>query len=280
MIVIADLVHFLAIVNNRTKQQNSPHYIYTSDVYFLSFSLNIALDTHPMCIHNEYMRIKNGLLQYWQYAHIYNRGVDKRIIFKSNNDRSRFMLTMRVVLLKNADRVSWIIQKREKQLLSSVSQKHLLHEYGPPIVDLLAFCFMPNHFHIVLRSQTREHIAKFTQRLSNSYTRYFNTKYKRKGCLFESKYQIVPIESDEQLIHVIRYTHTNPANSTKLNLTATQLKNYLWSSLPAYLLGESKMCSINQVLSHFASIDDFWKFTKAGINKSEPIDPKLLIDTN
>lgn len=214
------------------------------------------------------------------YAHIYNRGVDRRIIFKSDEDRNRFMLTMRMVLLKNTDKVSLILHKRRKKIITSIKQRNLASEFGPSIVEILAFCLMPNHYHILLRASKQEDITKFAQRLANSYTRYFNTKYKRKGRLFESSYKIVLVHTDEQLIHLTRYIHTNPANSKKLSLSSMQLRKYQWSSLPAYLKGDSKMCDIQFVLALFQDIPDFWEFTKAGIHIDEELDEKLLLDKN
>lgn len=213
------------------------------------------------------------------YAHIFNRGVDKRTIFKSDRDRNRFMLTMRIALLEKGERVSFILRKREKELLTSMKQKHLLSLYGPPLLEIISFCLMPNHFHICVKAPRKENITKFAQRLGNSYTLYFNKKYARKGRLFESSYKTVPIKTDEQLIHLVRYIHTNPANSIKRALSALQLKSYLWSSLPAYLKNSSEMCVIDQVLSFFKDTNDFWEFTKAGIKlKEEKLSNDLLID--
>ncbi len=214
------------------------------------------------------------------YAHIYNRGVDKRSIFKSDKDRSRFMLTMRIAVLEKAEKVSLILKKREKELISSINQQTLTELYGPPMVTILAFCLMSNHYHIIVKADRQENISKFAQRLANSYTLYFNKKCGRKGRLFESTYKEVLIHTDEQLVHVVRYVHTNPSNSKRLMLSASQLKLYQWSSLPAYLKGEAKMCEITQILNFYTSPDDFWKFTKAGIKQQENIDPAILIDND
>lgn len=214
------------------------------------------------------------------YAHIYNRGVDRRTIFQSVGDYSRFMLTMRVVALSDTSAVSTLLRMREKQLITSIKQKNLEQQFGPLIVRIISFCQMPNHYHIVLKSDSMNAISMYASRLANSYTRFFNTKHDRKGRLFESSYKLVQVKTDEQLVHVVRYVHTNPSNSTKLNLNEKQLQNYMWSSLPAYLKGKSKMCDIDEVLSHFSSIVDFWEFTKAGIKHSENLSEDLLIDSD
>ncbi len=231
-----------------------------------------------MWVHTFDMKEEIAIVDEPIYAHIYNRGVDKRSIFKSDRDRNRFMLTMRIALLQGAEKVSLILRKREKELISSISQHTLTQLYGPPMVTILAFCLMPNHYHIIVKANRQEDISKFAQRLANSYTLYFNKKYDRKGRLFESTYKEVVIRTDEQLVHVVRYVHTNPSNSKRLMFNVRQLRVYQWSSLPAYLRRESRMCDIEQVLSFYSSIDDFWKFTKAGIKHQENIDSELLID--
>jgi len=221
----------------------------------------------------------NNLCNIPIYAHIFNRGVDKRDIFNDIKDRERFMLIMRIVLLSKSEQVSTILRKRQILSITSIKQLHLNELYGPPLLDILAFCLMPNHFHIIVKSQSFEYISKYAQKLGNSYTRYYDTKNKRSGHLFESRYKIVPIISNEQLIHSVRYVHTNPSNSSRLSLNSKQLRLYKWSSLPAYLQGTSKMCNIREILQFYPSVDDFWEFTKYGIKTTEPIDPTILIDT-
>lgn len=82
--------------------------------------------------------------------------------------------------------------------------------YGKEI-NLLAYCLMPNHFHLLIYSlNDPTQIAHFMQSLITTYVMYFNKKYKRTGGLFGHKYRAVLITSDDQLWHISRYIHLNP----------------------------------------------------------------------
>jgi len=173
------------------------------------------------------------------YAHLYNRGVEKRNIFLKTKDYDRFMLSIRTNLLTHTPQISTLLRQKTTGLLPSISQKHLNEHFGPPMLEILCFCLMPNHYHLLVKSKSKQNISKFAQRLGNSYTLFFNTKYSRKGRLFESKYQMVSVETEDQLVHLCRYIHTNPANTKQNLLKNKSLKQYLWSSLPAYLKGRN-----------------------------------------
>lgn len=72
---------------------------------------------------------------------------------------------------------------------------------------------MPTHIHLVLKQTQPAGISIFMGNILNGYTRYFNTKHHRKGPLWESKFQNVLVENDEQLLHLTRYIHLNPTSA-------------------------------------------------------------------
>ena len=106
---------------------------------------------------------------------------------------------------------------------------------------------MPNHFHFLIRQLKENGISKFMSQISNSYTKYFNTKYNRIGPLFQGAFKAVLIESDEQLIHVSRYIHLNPVVSGLIK----NLEDYRWSSYLEYIKPNDTFCSINEILGFF-----------------------------
>jgi len=81
-----------------------------------------------------------------------------------------------------------------------------------PLVQILAYCIMPTHIHLVLYEKQEKGISEYMRRLLNSYTRYFNEKVKRKGPLWQSRFKKVLVNSDEQLLHLTRYVHLNPVS--------------------------------------------------------------------
>lgn len=118
---------------------------------------------------------------------------------------------------------------------------------------------MPNHFHLLLKQLTEGGITKFVGNFSNSYTRYFNTRNKRIGHLFQGVFKAVRIEDDEQFIHVLRYIHLNPVVS--LIIKETGLEDYPYSSFAEYLGRRDGFCHKNMILDHYSSIENLKSFT-------------------
>ncbi|TSC97400.1 MAG: hypothetical protein CEN88_48 [Candidatus Berkelbacteria bacterium Licking1014_2] len=85
------------------------------------------------------------------------------------------------------------------------------------IIQIIAYCLMPTHLHLILKQLVENGISIFMGDVLNSYTKYFNTKHKRKGPLWESKFKNVLVDDDEQLLHLTRYIHLNPATAFLVN---------------------------------------------------------------
>lgn len=188
--------------------------------------------------------------------HVVNRSIAQIPIFKGIRDYQR---TLEVIdfyrYIKPSLSFSHYkrLPKKEKQIFyeNLKKKKHL--------VGILAFCLMPNHSHFLLRQRQDNGISTFMRNFQNSYARYFNTKYKRAGAVFQAMFKAVRIETDEQLMHVSRYIHLNPVSAYLIEIN--ELKNYPWSSYPIYL-GKSKSHFINldSILFHFKTRSTFEKF--------------------
>lgn len=74
-----------------------------------------------------------------------------------------------------------------------------------PLVKILAYILMPNHFHILLQEIEEGGISKFMQGLCGSMTMSFNTKYKSKGSIFQGSYKGKTIDTDEYLKRLAVY---------------------------------------------------------------------------
>lgn len=173
-----------------------------------------------------------------QIYHIFNRGSEKRIIFQSIRDRSRFIKSIRYYQLADP---------KPSFSKFSLSQKKDLG--NQKIVELLCYCLMPNHFHLLIKQIEDDGVSKFMSRFLNSYTKYFNTKYDRVGALMQGQFKAVLVESDEQLIHLSRYIHLNPF----VSFLTKDLKNYSWSSYKEYIGDHLGFCSKEEILSFFKS---------------------------
>ena len=123
-------------------------------------------------------------------------------------------------------------------------------------VDLLAYCLMPNHFHLLVKQKGNTGVSNFMKQLSNAYTQYFNSKYKRSGSLFEGPFKSVAITNDELLAHTSRYIHLNPVIGN-----ISKEPEYEWSSYNEYISeSPTKLCHTKPVLDFFPSVYAYKKF--------------------
>jgi putative transposase len=171
------------------------------------------------------------------YYHIFNRGVDKRTIFQDREDYTRFLYFLKIYLS------STDLLHREFPLLRTNIVSNNLHGK----VELLAFCLMPNHFHLLVNQKEKDGITKFMRPLMNAYTKYFNSRHERVGHLFQGVYKAILVDTDEYLLHLSRYIHLNP-----LDRGAT-VDEYEWSSYPYYLdKKESDWLNPKQITDYFS----------------------------
>jgi putative transposase len=114
-----------------------------------------------------------------QFYHVYNRGVGRQPIFRET-ENYRFLL------------------RRVKQYARGLN------------ITIVAYCLMPNHYHLLLRQDGLEPAGRFPQRVFNSYTKAFNRRYERTGTLFEGPFKAIHVDRESYLLHLCRYIHANP----------------------------------------------------------------------
>ncbi len=182
------------------------------------------------------MPAKNAIKEFVadSYYHIYNRGVEKRIIFQDEQDYTVFLSYLKTYLTKKdvsalravlADpEASW---RKKDQALKQLRLNNFFDT-----ITLISYCLMPNHFHFLIKQTEGTAIDRFMQSLFTRYTMYFNKKYHRVGPLFQGVYKAVRVETDEQLLHLSRYIHRNPAS---LASQGESLRSYSLSSYPQFL---------------------------------------------
>lgn len=144
------------------------------------------------------------------YYHLYNRGVEKRKIFLDDQDYAVFM-----GLLKRHLDVDLVVGSHGRQY------KWLADE-----VEIIAFCLMPNHFHLLLYQIEIDAVTKLLRAVCSSYVAYFNNKYDRVGPLFQGIFKAVKVDRSDYLLYLTWYIHRNPSNYME----------WEWSSL-SYWLG-------------------------------------------
>lgn len=146
------------------------------------------------------------------YYHVYNRGVEKRVIFLDDQDYTVFL-----GLLKK-----YLTGSRE-----GMTHHHKFETLGEQ-VKLLAYCLMPNHFHLLFYQQSEDAITKLMRRVTTGYVMYFNQRYARVGGLFQGRYKASQITADAYLHHISRYIHLNPED----------YKHWPYSSYTCYVGGK------------------------------------------
>jgi putative transposase len=143
------------------------------------------------------------------YYHLYNRGVNKELIYRDDADYRVFLNLI-------------------KRILSPIPH---IDNYGRQFtnlsgqIELNAFCLMPNHFHLLVYQDSVDGITKFMRSLSTAYAMYFNKKYTLIGHKFQSAYRASLIDSEIYFQYISHYIHLNPSDYTA----------WRYSSLSCYL---------------------------------------------
>ena len=145
----------------------------------------------------------------YSFYHVYARGGNRQRIFREPADYEKFLNLFQRYL-----------SPEEARNAVGVSFPNYYKK-----LDLVSFCLMPNHFHLLVYQYQPGAMTQYMRSLLTSYSMYFNKKYKRSGPLFESRYKASLISDDSYLEHITRYIHLNPR----------QWRDYEYSSLPYYL---------------------------------------------
>lgn len=169
-----------------------------------------------------------------EFYHVYNRGTDKRTLFRDDTDRHRFL---KLLYISNS-----IASVNVRNILRKNSEPYTF-ERGVSLVNIGAYCLMPNHFHILLTPCVEGGVSKFMHKLCTGYSMYFNRRYNRTGTLLEGAFKSKWADSDIYLKYLYAYIHLNPQNlmiRTEVGEVNDEellefLKSYHYSSLPDYL---------------------------------------------
>lgn len=155
-----------------------------------------------------------------EFYHLYNRGTEKRTIFLDKSDHDRFLFLMYVC-----------------NTTKSIAIKDIGKDFDreETIVDIGAYCLMPNHFHILVHEKIEGGISKYMLKLMTGYTMYFNQKYKRTGKLYEGVFKASHVSKDNYLKYIYSYIHLNPAKlidknwRENKNRNTSKLLNYIFT---------------------------------------------------
>lgn len=202
--------------------------------------------------------------------HVFNRSVARQPIFKRKDNYERIFNLIDFYRFKKPNlrfsHYNVLPPPKRKKFLNN------LYSSSDKLIDILTFCFMPNHVHLLLKQNHEDGITTFMRNIQNSYAKYFNIKNKRTGALFQSMFKGVRIESDKQIIHVVRYIHLNPLTSYILK-NIDELEKYPWSSFIDYM-GKRSLSFVDKdfILGYFSSSSKLKKFTLDQVEYQRTLD--------
>lgn len=200
--------------------------------------------------------------------HIFNRGVNSSDIFLCGKDYRRFYESL---FLFNNENYSHVKGDRiEDEVIMATTD--ILGDYRVAKVSILAFCLLPNHFHLFVRQESESGISSFMQQVAKGYAQYINKKYDRTGPLFDGRFQAVHVENEAHYRHLPRYIHLNALDLLGIHWRYGQIKDwnrakaflddYVWSSHGLYSDRKQLLPVVNEdlVSGFFTDIHDYNKF--------------------
>ncbi|MDF1497944.1 MAG: transposase [Patescibacteria group bacterium] len=205
-----------------------------------------------------------------EYYHIYNRGVDKRDVFCDEKDYARFLTEIKEFNTIEAfgGLYTKYLRNRNKKIdngdsVSSVETESPLSILA--LVEIICYCFNPNHYHFILKQLVEGGISKFMHKIGVGYSMYFNQKYDRSGALFQGKFKAKHIDTNEYLLWLSGYVNGN-VEIHKMS----KVRNYNWCSYPDYLgLRCGTLCNKEIILSQFKNLEEYENYVNIVIDESE-----------
>ena len=179
-----------------------------------------------------------------QTYHLYNRGVNRQPIFFCAENWGYFI-------------------------------KQLRHYFQPDLIDILAYCLMPTHYHLMVILKIDDLGARVMQPFSVSYTKAINRQQERVGPLFQGPFRAAWVDKDSYLLHLSRYIHMNPVTT---GLVA-QPEDWAFSSYRDYIgLRDGTLPVPDVVLSRFPSRQAYREFVESYREEEDRVMEHLLLD--
>lgn len=194
------------------------------------------------------MEIRKEPLENDYYYHIFSRSISKYVVFNNTQEYSRMVEGLKLYRFTefshSFSKFISLDPSTQKAIISSLKND------SPVLIEIVAYCLMPTHIHLLLKQIVDNGISKYMAKILNSYTRYFNIKHRRIGPLWAGRFKSVLVSDDEQLLHLTRYIHLNPTSAG----VAESPKDWRFSSYLEYINPDDKKETI-------CSYDNLFNFT-------------------
>lgn len=161
-----------------------------------------------------------------EYYHVFNRAINKQVIFHDIADYTRFLfLILYFQSSVNFPQIGRLVKHHVKHsVFDTMDVKKIIKKRT---IELVAFCIMPNHFHLIIKELEDGGTAAYMQRVLNAYAKYYNTKYGKSGHVFQGPYRAVHIKDNRQLLYLSTYIHRNVR---EISRWFNKERQYPWSS--------------------------------------------------
>ena len=192
-----------------------------------------------------------------EFYHIYIHSIEDLKIFPKKRDYERFLTLM--FAANNKGKIPRLERHSGLNLAwDIVTGKVKLEE---PLIDIVCFCLMPTHFHLLLRERKDGNISKYLHRILLSHSKYINIKYERRGHLFESKFNSKHVDTNGYLLTLSSYIHKNPKD---LPDWKNKENKYQWSSYQDFINQNrwNNLLSKNIIIDQFKNNKEYKNFVE------------------
>lgn len=184
-----------------------------------------------------YKNMRKLLFANDEIYHIYNRSVEKRNIFQDEDKKDYFRFVHDLFEFNDTYPAENIYYKKDEMGISQFHEtgtREIGKYYGKKknnhkrelLIEILTFCLMPNHFHLMVRQLREGGITDFMHKLGLGYALYFNKKYFRGGTLWQGRFKAVLVDRQEYFEYLPYYIHLNPLDLIDKGWREGKLKNY------------------------------------------------------
>jgi putative transposase len=213
-----------------------------------------------------------------EFYHAYNHGIEDRDIVSDEYDSLRFLESLK--MFNSETPIGSIYEQSfsQDQPLGRPTSKS-------PLVNIIAYCVNPNHFHLLLEQVTENGISEFMKRLGGGYTKYYNQRNKRSGHLFRGKFQSRWVNSNEYLLHLSTYINLNfrvHGLNDQLGRPTSKLIRTSWEEYVGKM--KDPFCEKDIILGQFKNKDEYREYAEDALpimldrKKTEREEKRLMIE--
>ncbi|MFA5831112.1 MAG: transposase [Candidatus Paceibacterota bacterium] len=213
-----------------------------------------------------------------EFYHVYNHGIEDRDIVSDEYDSSRFLESLKMF---NSETPIGSIYEQSFNHVQSLGRPTSKSQ----LVNIIAYCINPNHFHLLLEQVAENGISEFMKRLGGGYTKYYNQRNKRHGHLFRGKFKAVWVNSNEYLLHLSAYINLNfrvHGINDQLGRPTSKLIKSSWEEYTGTT--KEPMCEKDIILGQFNNKEEYKEYAEDALpimldrKKTEREEKYLMIE--